>query len=92
MAERTDQHNSVDRSGYPYNFGALLAAVGITLDRMQTRIAADTPITPDAAREIAGYLRQVVDECRQRVGMKLPDPQCSICRTYHPNDDRHPCE
>lgn len=19
-------------------------------------------------------------------------PQCSICRDYHPNDDRHPCE
>ena len=22
----------------------------------------------------------------------LDPPQCSICREYHPNDDRHPCE
>jgi hypothetical protein len=41
----------------------------------------------EVARQIIAEQTREIERLRA-----LIYPQCSICRGYHPSDDRHPCE
>jgi len=70
---------------YAFGFGMLHAGIEYTLNEIARHRIDDAD---DRARH-AAYLRDLL---RRADAVIEGHPQCSICRDFHSNDDRHPCE